>query len=312
MAKEVGTHSGTFHADDVLAFALLRTFVDPEATVVRTRDLDRLARADIVIDVGGIYDTEVLRFDHHQCTYQGPLSSAGMILDWLRESETIDDDLACMLRYQLVEYVDAVDTGRMAPKREVPCFARIVEAIGLTADTPEEQDAAFLEAVSIAQLYLKGLIAGHGKVCEARAAVRFAMDDAVAQGRAVLFLDKYYTWKPVYFEFGGEHHPTDFVLFPSEDDTWKVVAIPPTLGQFEQKRSLPIEWAGKMGEELEEATGVPGSLFCHKNRFIAVFQTREGAIEALKRFDLYDVPAVEGVRRGGSTPCIAARSAKGR
>ena len=54
MALTVGTHSGTFHADDVLAFALLRVFVDADAVPVRTRDKDKLDACDVVIDVGGV------------------------------------------------------------------------------------------------------------------------------------------------------------------------------------------------------------------------------------------------------------------
>lgn len=294
----VGTHSGTFHADDVLAFSLIRTFVDPGAEVVRTRDKDALDACDIVVDVGGDFDPARLRFDHHQGSYQGPRSSAGMVVDWLADEGRISADLAHHLRHRLVEYVDAVDTGRRAPDVEVPCFARIVEAIGQGREDAEDQRRAFLEAAGVGCCLLDGLVRGHDRVCQARQAVKEAMDDAVAAGRSVIFLDRYYPWKPIYFEYGGETHPTDYVLFPSEDDTWKLIAIPPTLGQFEQKRPLPASWAGKMGEELEAATGVPGSVFCHKNRFIAVFQTREGVIEALERFGLWAPrPSIVGEAR---------------
>ena len=78
MSLSVATHSGPFHADDVLAVALLRVFVDEEATVLRTRDLERIAQADVVVDVGGLYDPAARRFDHHQASYTGSFSSAGM------------------------------------------------------------------------------------------------------------------------------------------------------------------------------------------------------------------------------------------
>lgn len=286
MALTVGTHSGTFHADDVLAFVLVRSFVDAEATVVRTRDRERLEACDLVIDVGGEYDPGRLRFDHHQGSYTGPRSSAGMVLDWLESSGRVTPDLAHHLRHRVVDYIDAVDTGREAPRVDVPCLARMVESLGDGVESPEAQAAAFLRAADIAQAVVDGLTAGHERVVEARAAVRQAMDAALASGSSVIELDRYHPWKPIYFEYGGSSHPTDYVLFPSEDDTWKVLAIPPTLGQFEQKRPLPAPWAGKMGAELDEATGVEGSVFCHKNRFIAVFRTRAAALDALARFGL--------------------------
>lgn len=37
-----------------------------DAEVVRTRDPERLAECDVVVDVGGEYDPERHRYDHHQ------------------------------------------------------------------------------------------------------------------------------------------------------------------------------------------------------------------------------------------------------
>lgn len=293
MSITVGTHSGSFHADDVLAFALLRHYVDADATVVRSRDPAVLDACDIVVDVGGTFDPAARRFDHHQGEYGGPRSSAGMVLDWLEAEGRLDGELARELRARMVDYVDAVDTGREAPRLDVPCFARMVEVLGQGLHTAEDQRAMFVQAADIAEVYLGGLERAVAEVREARAAVERAMAEAVAAGRSLIVLDRYLPWKPIYFGLGGEAHPTDFVLFPSEEGTVKVVAIPPSLGRFDQKRPLPASWAGLMGEALEAATGVPGSVFCHKNRFVAVFQTADQAVEALRRFDLL-------AARGGS------------
>lgn len=45
-----------------------------DAVVVRTRDEAELAKCDVVVDVGGIYDPATLRFDHHQKTFHDTLS----------------------------------------------------------------------------------------------------------------------------------------------------------------------------------------------------------------------------------------------
>ena len=84
----IGTHDGTFHCDEVLAISMLRllpTYRD--AVVVRTRDTEKLAKCDIVVDVGSEYDAARLRFDHHQRGfdqtlgegYKTKLSSAGLV-----------------------------------------------------------------------------------------------------------------------------------------------------------------------------------------------------------------------------------------
>ncbi len=51
----IATHNGNFHADDVFSIAALK-HIFPSFTLIRTRDLALIAKADIVIDVGGEYD----------------------------------------------------------------------------------------------------------------------------------------------------------------------------------------------------------------------------------------------------------------
>ncbi|CAH8570778.1 unnamed protein product [Dicrocoelium dendriticum] len=63
----IGTHNGTFHADEVLACAMLRILPEyTNASIVRTRDLSELSSCSIVVDVGGIFDPQTHRYDHHQ------------------------------------------------------------------------------------------------------------------------------------------------------------------------------------------------------------------------------------------------------
>ena len=45
---------------------------------------------------------------------------------------------------------------------------------------------------------------------------------------------------------------------------------------------MPKSWAGLRGESLKKETGVDGAIFCHKGRFISIWQTKKDAMEALK------------------------------
>jgi len=86
--KAIGTHSGAFQADEALGVFLLRQ-LKRFATVplVRTRDLEKLKPLEIVIDVGGEYDHEKLRYDHHQrgfsetfgAKWETKLSACGLV-----------------------------------------------------------------------------------------------------------------------------------------------------------------------------------------------------------------------------------------
>ena len=92
--RSFGTHDGSFHADEVTACALLLVFdlIDFNS-IVRSRDPEVLQSCEYVCDVGGIYDPAKKRFDHHQISYDGDLSSAGMILMYLEEIGIISEDL---------------------------------------------------------------------------------------------------------------------------------------------------------------------------------------------------------------------------
>ena len=59
------THDGRFHADEIFALAVLNLFY-PDLEIVRSRDENVYKNANIIVDVGHIYDPDSLIFDHHQ------------------------------------------------------------------------------------------------------------------------------------------------------------------------------------------------------------------------------------------------------
>lgn len=72
----IGTHSGTFHCDELLACYMLQCLPAFKShSVLRTRDQELLDQCDIVVDVGGVFDPAKKRFDHHQATFNETLAS---------------------------------------------------------------------------------------------------------------------------------------------------------------------------------------------------------------------------------------------
>ena len=61
------THSGGFHADELLSSVVL-TRLFPQAELLRSRDRELITPAPnkIIYDVGGAYDADAQIFDHHQ------------------------------------------------------------------------------------------------------------------------------------------------------------------------------------------------------------------------------------------------------
>ena len=283
----VVTHSGKFHADDVLAWSLLCHFHPNslELELTRTREQPIIEQADIVFDVGGIFDPETCRFDHHQNEYQGRLSSAGMVLQWLYDAQHIDEQTYSALNDSLVSYVDDVDNGRVEERNNVPCYCSIVNVYNTFATTMKEFDTQFHKASKMTEEIVSGI---HQKVLvdrENHALIVSSMLHAQQTNTRIIEFPHHVSWKSTYFANDGENHPTEFVLYPTMYNTWQISAIPPVEGSFAQKKSFPESWAGLRDDELSVVTGVP-SVFCHKNRFIAVFKTREAAMTAMQRFNL--------------------------
>ena len=115
--KTIATHNGNFHADDVFSIAALKS-IFPSFKLIRTRDLELIAQADIVIDVGGEYDPDADRFDHHQRGGAGerengiPYSSFGLI--WQKYGLEIcqdNQDVVNAVDRGLVSTIDAIDCG---------------------------------------------------------------------------------------------------------------------------------------------------------------------------------------------------------
>ncbi|OMJ16383.1 UPF0160 protein [Smittium culicis] len=131
MAKLIGTHNGSFHSDEALAIYMIQLLPEYKASsIIRTRDPNELEKCDIVVDVGGVYDHDSKRYDHHQRSFNETfspdfktrLSSAGLIykhygkrvIDIVAEGKASPQDIDLLyikLYKTLIEGFDGVDNG---------------------------------------------------------------------------------------------------------------------------------------------------------------------------------------------------------
>ncbi|MGH2639723.1 MAG: MYG1 family protein, partial [Rhabdochlamydiaceae bacterium] len=137
----------------------------------------------------------------------------------------------------------------------------------------------FDKAVDFAAGHLKRLL----ERCDYIEQCRECVEKAMSKQAVVLVFDQAMPWMDVFFEMGGERHPAQFVIMPSGTH-WKLRGIPPNIrDRMKVRKPLPEKWAGLMDEQLKAATGVDGAVFCHKGRFISVWETKEAAMNALKK-----------------------------
>jgi len=105
--------------------------------------------------------------------------------------------------------------------------------------------------------------------------------DAMKTKEKYLFFANPMPWMDTFFELGGEQHQALFIVMPSGGH-WKLRGIPPTSDdRWKVRMPLPEKWAGLMEGELRKACGIEGAIFCHKGRFISVWETKEDALKAL-------------------------------
>lgn len=280
IARSFGTHDGTFHADEVTACALLLLFnlIDWDK-ISRTRDPQVLSLCEYVCDVGGIYNPAEKAFDHHQADYQGPHSSAGMILEHLQHSGLIDEHDYEFMNKSLILGVDAHDNGLDPQIPGVTTYSHVVSnftPIHYEVDA-ETLNQSFRHALDFAYGHLKRMWERYLYVQSCRQYVLEAMEP----GKVVLMFEHAIPWMDSFFELGGTDHPALFVIMPSGKH-WKLRGIPPDMNdKMKVRKPLPDAWAGLLEEDLKKTTGIPGAVFCHKGRFISVWETRDDALQAL-------------------------------
>jgi len=268
--KTIATHNGSFHADDVFSIAALK-HIFPSFKLIRTRDLALIAKADIVVDVGGEYDPGTDRFDHHQRGGAGvrdngiPYSSFGLI--WQKYGLALcqgNQNVANAVDAGLVSTIDAIDCGHVEGVYQGISLSQTIGMFNPTWQEESHVDTCFDEAVDFAARVLTRFIASANGGIDAKAIVAKAIDDA--EDPRVIVLEKYTPWKRTVHALSEE---VLYVLYPSQTGEWRIQTVPVEPGSFEDRKALPKPWAGLSEDALKEVTGLDDAMFCHNGLFIA-------------------------------------------
>lgn len=286
------THSGTFHADDVFATALLKLHFDSGLVIRRSRDPEVIAAADIVFDVGGICDPKMLRFDHHMADFPRrkdgrPFSSVGLIWEhygtqilWkVTGLSPIKDlqDIAAQIDQEFILPIDLIDNGVTAPgATDVTVAVDHFNPNWTEASSDDDVDAAFFRAVDFARSMLLRIFAA--KLAEYRAETE--IHDAAMRTEDPRLIEL-----PRSVPFRNAVHRLQltellYVVSPSGNKgNWGLTAVSVEPNSFVNRKDLPAAWAGLTDAELQTVTGVDDAVFAHRSRFFAVARSRAGALK---------------------------------
>jgi uncharacterized UPF0160 family protein len=281
------THSGTFHADDVFAFVVLRAALG-DFEFIRTRDNEQIASADIVFDVGGIYDPAKSRYDHHMRDLPRredgtPYSSVGLI--WRDYGRKALFRLAAGIDEQALDLVwQDIDTGIIlaidqADNGVSPTspghLSLLIEAFNPTWDSSQSYDDAFGQAAEFAHGILQRACQQASAEAQAMAFVLVAAKRT--HDRRLIVLDRKLPWEKAVFD--GHLNELLFVIYPNEDSTaWYCRTVPPEPNSFGQRLSLPEAWRGLQDEAFSKAAGIADGVFCHPSGFICGARSQASVI----------------------------------
>lgn len=286
------THSGSFHSDDIFACATLSLVLEKEGRefeIIRSRDEEVIKTGDYVVDVGGVYDESLNRFDHHQIGGAGvrenaiPYASFGLVWKKFGKDLVGADSGSDFLDRKIVQAIDAPDNGISIVKPlfedMFPCdFHTIVLSYLPSWKEKNEKNlhVAFLELVNLA----KGILSREiSKIKDNEEGIRLAQDVYKnTKDKRLIILEEPYPWK-----YAFQEYPEPLIVVsPKLNGQWEAETVPIKPYSFERRIQFPVPWAGFRGEELQKITKVSDATFCHFHRFLVVANSKEGVITLAK------------------------------
>ena len=285
--ETVATHSGSFDPDDVLAVATLQLYLGAEnIKIIRSRNNEVIEKADWVVDVGGVYDPATRRFDHHQNGVPKrdngvPYSAFGLLWKEFGVAIASSKEAADYIEKRLVQPIDAADNHVTVchPTQtgiEAFQFYDVIDALKPVWGSDEDFESQFLNAVDLARVLLLRLIS-HAKAHQAMEAIIRETYEADEQKAVLEFRE------PIPRHALVDYKDVQVVVSPvaaDDVDHWLAAVVPVHPRSFQNRAIFPETWAGLVYEELADVSGINGAVFCHKERYIFVAETKEAALKA--------------------------------
>ena len=287
--KKLITHNGSFHADDIFACATLSILLEKKAEtfeIIRTRDEDLIKNGDYVFDVGGIYDENSNRFDHHQKGGAGkrdnevPYSSFGLV--WKKFGEELCGSKESMqiVDIKLVAPIDAGDNGYDLINVKHEIFPYLIQDVFSTFRPTSlenlDRDEQFKKALVWAKEILNREIKKANDQIEITKIIQNFYKNSTDKRLVVIDAPKVSRYE--IYDALQDFSEILYVVY-GEDEDWSVVAMRKDMNSFENRKDLPKTWGGLKVEELAKISRVNDALFCHNSLFLAVAKSKEGAIK---------------------------------
>jgi uncharacterized UPF0160 family protein len=266
--RQLVTHNGSFHADEVAAVALLHLYgmIDYlELDLIRTREIEIINQADIVLDVGGIHDPANLRFDHHQIK-NGEISTAGLVWDWLKQQTgEMNGEIE-----NLINAIDKHDCG--VAKMPDFSFAQIIGSYNHSDLFDEsKQQVAFNDAVKIAITFIGSLMIKQQQLIQTTKIIEDSMVRRIGNHK-ILVLKEYAPNWPALVHGGGQYASITHVIWYVKEKNGWCVQIPAV-----KENSFVLAHPRLVADD--------NAIFIHQNGFFGVYASKEAILNMLRLSD---------------------------
>lgn len=280
------THSGTFHADEVMSSVIL---LNKFGSLNLYRCNKPTNKDAFIYDVGfGEFDHHALDFDlirdngikYASCgliwkTYGNDIIEKLNIEDVLQFKESIDKNL--------IMDIDRDDNGQALLNE--PCIKQqtipsLIASFNPVWDDLNNEQESFFNAVFFANTIFNNMIK---KMLAKKRAEKIIESKIEESTDGILILDKYMPWKDIVLSSSNPKAKNIlYAIFPSKRGGYNVVATPKETGSFDVKKKFPSSWAGMEDKKLQEISGIKTITFCHKGLFICACDTFSDALEIAK------------------------------
>lgn len=280
------THSGTFHADEVMSSVIL---LNKFGSLNLYRCNKPTNKKAFIYDVGfGIFDHHSIDFDLKR---ENGIKYASCGLIWKEFGYDIIDKLNVkdkklffdLVDKNLIMDIDRDDNGQNLlnnPEIKQQTIPSLISSFNPSWNEDNKEDICFLNAVCFANSIFNNLI----KNMLAKQDAMDIVEEKIEESKdGILMLDRYMPWKDiVLLSSNPKAKDILYAIFPSKRGGYNIVATPKEIGSFEVKKAFPSSWSGMEDKKLQEISGIKTITFCHKSLFICVCDKLDDALKIAK------------------------------
>lgn len=271
----IGTHDGSFSTDEVVACAILAILYSEDFTVeiIRTKDVEKLKKADILINVPPQKNEQKsYKTAHLVWKDLGEEIISKSTKTYINEPKCIADDLDKNI-FQTLEVNE---------KNPFSCISSF-----LPPWNSFNYEENFKHALHVASLLLEFTISQVTSRYHAKEDILYRIscydiphqEDLFFNGTLELANEKE-PWLETVLEYNlkESEKTVDFVIFPTfhEEKDWTAKCVPVTLEENSKPRiPFPKTWIGIQDEKLTKVTGIEGAISCSEDGLSVRAKTKD-------------------------------------